>query len=66
MFLKVERYTLKSLKTMLQYRGVYTGNNCVRVVDSLFNLLGRENALEWDPADFQSMDFDPRSKAYKR
>lgn len=66
MFLKVERYTLKSLKTVLQHRGVYTGNNRARVADSLFKLLGEENSPKWDPADFQAMDFDRRSKAYKR
>ncbi|KAF1934569.1 hypothetical protein EJ02DRAFT_490999 [Clathrospora elynae] len=52
MFLKVER-------------GVYTGSNRARIADSLYNMIATENALEWDPAEFQSMDFDSRSKAYK-
>ncbi|KAF1934504.1 hypothetical protein EJ02DRAFT_310402, partial [Clathrospora elynae] len=65
MFLKVERGTLKSLKTVLRHRGVYTGSNRARIADSLYNMIATENALEWDPAEFQSMDFDSRSKAYK-
>ncbi|KAF1937068.1 hypothetical protein EJ02DRAFT_331450, partial [Clathrospora elynae] len=66
MFLKVERGTLKSLKTVLRHRGVYTGSNRARIADSLYNMIATENALEWDPAEFQSMDFDSQSKAYKR
>ncbi|KAF1934946.1 hypothetical protein EJ02DRAFT_389925 [Clathrospora elynae] len=66
LFLKVERGTLKSLKTVLRHRGVYTGSNRARIADSLYNMIATENALEWDPAEFQSMDFDSRSKAYKR
>jgi hypothetical protein len=46
MFLKVERYTLKSLKTVLQHRGVYTGNNRAKIVDSLYSIVGIEDALE--------------------
>ncbi|KAF1936906.1 hypothetical protein EJ02DRAFT_447775 [Clathrospora elynae] len=53
LFLKVER-------------GVYTGSNRARIANSLYNMIATENALEWDPAEFQSMDFDSRSKAYKQ
>jgi hypothetical protein len=66
MFLKVERYTLKSLKTVLQHRGVCTGNNRAKIVDSLYSMMDMENAPKWDPTDFQTMDFDRRSRAYKR
>ncbi|KAF1828151.1 hypothetical protein BDW02DRAFT_618441 [Decorospora gaudefroyi] len=63
---KVERSTLKSLKTVLRRHGVYTGNNRARVADSLFNLLGGENPPEWDPVEFQATKFDERSEAYQR
>jgi hypothetical protein len=66
LFQKVERNTLRSLKTVLRHRGVYTGNIRARVADSLFKLLGGENPPEWDHAEFQATDFDTRSKAYKR
>jgi hypothetical protein len=46
LFEKVERNTLRCLKTVLRHRGVYTGNNRARVADSLFNLLGGENPPE--------------------
>ncbi|KAG9382321.1 hypothetical protein A1F94_006242 [Pyrenophora tritici-repentis] len=36
------------------------------VADSLFNLLGGENAPEWDPAEFKAEKFDERSEAYQR
>jgi hypothetical protein len=52
LFQKVERNTLKSLKTVLRHRGVYTGKIRARVADSLFNLLGGENPPEWDDAEF--------------
>ena len=66
LFQKVDRNTLKSLKTILRHRGVYTGNLRSRVADSLFNLLGGENPPEWDPVEFQATKFDERSEAYKR
>ncbi|KAF7451466.1 PAT1 domain containing protein [Pyrenophora tritici-repentis] len=66
LFQKVERTTLRSLKTVLRYRGVYTGKFRARVADSLFNLLGGENAPEWDPAEFKAEKFDERSEAYQR
>ncbi|KAF2744305.1 hypothetical protein M011DRAFT_470717, partial [Sporormia fimetaria CBS 119925] len=66
MFLKVERNTLRSLKTVLRNRGVYTGNNRARIADSLCSILGIEDPLPWDPVEFQAMDFDQRSKAYRR
>jgi hypothetical protein len=66
MFLKVERNTLRSLKTVLRHRGVYTGNNRAKIVDSLHSMVDMKDALEWDLADFRTMDFDRRSKAYKR
>ncbi|KAF1360712.1 hypothetical protein EJ07DRAFT_85816, partial [Lizonia empirigonia] len=66
LFLRVERVTLKSLKTILRHRGVYTGNNRARIADSLYNLLCMENTPEWDPVEFQAMEFDQRSRAYKR
>ncbi|KAF1941074.1 hypothetical protein EJ02DRAFT_493290 [Clathrospora elynae] len=40
MFLKVERGRLKSLKTVLWHRGVYTGNNCARIANSLYSCEG--------------------------
>jgi hypothetical protein len=43
MFLKVERYTLKSLKTVLRHRGVYTGNNWAKIVDSQYNVVDIED-----------------------
>ena len=66
LFRKVERNTLRSLKTVLRYRGVYTGNLRARVVDSLFDLLGGENPPEWDPVEFKVTKFDERSEAYQR
>ncbi|KAI1521713.1 repeatdomain containing protein, partial [Pyrenophora tritici-repentis] len=66
LFQKVERNTLRSLKTVLRYRGVYTGNLRARVVDSLFDLLGGENPPEWDPVEFKVTKFDERSEAYQR
>lgn len=66
MVLKVERNTLRSLKTVLRNRGVYTGNNQARIADSLCSILGIEDPLAWDPVEFQAMDFDQRSKAYRR
>jgi hypothetical protein len=66
LFLKVKRTTLKSLKTVLRYRGIYTGNNRARVADSLYKTLAMDDIPEWDPAEFQAMTFDQRSKAYKR
>ncbi|KAF2025957.1 hypothetical protein EK21DRAFT_103537 [Setomelanomma holmii] len=63
---KVERNTLKSLKTVMRHRGVYTGNIRARVADSMFNLLGGENSPEWDPAEFKATKFDERSEAYQR
>ncbi|KAG9388347.1 hypothetical protein A1F94_001239 [Pyrenophora tritici-repentis] len=47
-------------------KGVYTGKFRARVADSLFNLLGGENAPEWDPAEFKAEKFDERSEAYQR
>jgi hypothetical protein len=46
MFLKVDRNTLKSLKTVLRHRGIYTGNNRARVVDSMYKTLAMENSPE--------------------
>ena len=46
MFLKVDRNTLKSLKTVLRYRGIYTGNNRARVADSMYKTLAMENPPE--------------------
>ncbi|KAF2023535.1 hypothetical protein EK21DRAFT_105246 [Setomelanomma holmii] len=66
LFQKVERNTLKSLKTVMRHRGVYTGNIRARVADSMFNLLGGENSPEWDPAEFKATKFDERYKAYQR
>ena len=66
LFLKVDRNTLKSLKTVLRYRGIYTGNNRARVADSLYKTLAMDDIPEWDPAEFQAMTFDHRSKAYQR
>jgi hypothetical protein len=66
LFLKVERNTLKSLKTALRHRGIYTGNNRARVADSLYKTLAMDNVPEWDPAEFQAMKFDHRSRAYER
>jgi hypothetical protein len=66
LFLKVERNTLKALKTVLRHRGIYTGNNRARVVDSMYKTLAMENSPEWDPAEFEAMEFDHRSKAYER
>jgi hypothetical protein len=66
MFLKVDRNTLKSLKTVLRHRGIYTGNNRARVVDSMYKTLAMENSPEWDPVEFKAMEFDHRSRAYKR
>jgi hypothetical protein len=66
LFQKVERNTLRSLKTVLRHRGVYTGNLRARVVDSLFNLRGGENPPEWDPVEFRAARVDKRSEAYQR
>ena len=66
MFLKVERTTLKSLKAVLRRRGVYTGKNRANVVDSFCKMLAMEVTPEWDHAEFQAMEFDNRSKAYRR
>ncbi|KAA8626806.1 hypothetical protein PtrV1_02486 [Pyrenophora tritici-repentis] len=66
LFSKVERGTLRSLKSVLRHRGVYTGNNHARVADSLYNILGIENTLEWEPAEFRAMKFDQQSEAYQR
>ncbi|KAI2482480.1 hypothetical protein Ptr902_06861 [Pyrenophora tritici-repentis] len=66
LFQRVDRNTLKSLKAVLRHRGVYTGNICARVADSLFNLLGGENPPEWDPVEFKNAKFDERSEAYQR
>ena len=66
LFYKVERTTLRALKTVLRHRGVYTGKFRARVADSLFNLLGGENAPEWDLVEFKAEKFDERSEAYKR
>ncbi|KAE8822073.1 hypothetical protein HRS9139_10475 [Pyrenophora teres f. teres] len=66
LFLKVDRNTLKSLKTVLRYRGIYTGNNRARVADSLYKTLAMDDIPKWDPAEFQAMTFDHRSKAYQR
>ncbi|KAE8821935.1 hypothetical protein HRS9139_01239 [Pyrenophora teres f. teres] len=62
----VDRNTLKSLKTVLRYRGIYTGNNRARVADSLYKTLAMDDIPKWDPAEFQAMTFDHRSKAYQR
>jgi hypothetical protein len=43
LFHKVDRNTLKSLKTVLRYRGIYTGNNCARVADSLYKTLAMDD-----------------------
>jgi hypothetical protein len=66
MFSKVERITLRSLKSVLRHRGVYTGKNHAKITDSFLKILKMENLPEWDPAEFQAMEFDNRSKAYKR
>ncbi|KAF1970758.1 hypothetical protein BU23DRAFT_581893 [Bimuria novae-zelandiae CBS 107.79] len=66
MFLKVERSTLKALKTVLWYKGIYTGNNRARVVDFIYKTRAMDNSPEWDPAEFKAMEFDHRLKAYKR
>ena len=44
MFLKVKQNTLKALKTVLQYKGIYTGNNCARVVNSVYKTLAIDNS----------------------
>jgi hypothetical protein len=46
MFLKVERHTLKLLKTILQHRGVYKGNNRAKIVDSIYIMVDLEDALK--------------------
>ena len=66
MFGKVERTTLRSLKSILRHRGVYTGNNHARLADSLYSLLGKDEPLVWDPTEFQATHFDKRSRAYER
>ncbi|KAF7444144.1 hypothetical protein A1F99_122180 [Pyrenophora tritici-repentis] len=63
LFSKVERGTLRSLKSVLRHRGVYTGNNHARVADSLYNILGIENTLEWEPAEFRAMKFDQHTQS---
>ncbi|KAF2741593.1 hypothetical protein M011DRAFT_414249, partial [Sporormia fimetaria CBS 119925] len=56
----------KVFKDRVRNRGIYTGNNRARIADSLCSILGIENPLAWDPVEFQAMDFDQRSKAYRR
>ena len=51
-FLKVERNTLRSLKTVLRNRGIYTGKNRATVVNSMYKTLAMDNPPEWDPVEF--------------
>ena len=44
MFLRVKRNTLKALKTVLRYKGIYTGNNRARVVNSVYKTLAIDNS----------------------
>jgi hypothetical protein len=64
LFLKVDRNTLKSLKTVLRYRGIYTSNNRAGVADSLYKTLAMDNTPKWDPAEFKVIEFDHRSRAF--
>ena len=52
MFLKVKQNTLKALKTVLQYKRIYTGNNCARVVNSVYKTLAIDNSPKQDPTEF--------------